>query len=91
MAYDPQRELDMTPDGEFRAAKRSPLSAKIIAYAVVVAVMAGAFAMAALALWVALALIPVVFAAVLVIVLTMRFRMWRARRSFSRERNIRPL
>jgi cell division protein FtsX len=33
-----------------------------------------------LALWVAMALIPIAIAAVLVVVLTIRFKMWQARR-----------
>ena len=78
----------MTPDGRFRTPARTPWSNRIIAYAVVLAVIAGSVAFAALALWLALALIPVVFIAVLVIVLTVRFKMWQARRSFSRQRDV---
>ena len=70
----------MTPDGRFTAPPRSPVSTRIIAGAVLVAVVAGGLAMAALALWVALALVPVVIVAVLIAVGTIRFKMWQARR-----------
>ena len=62
--------------------------------AVLVAVVAGGLAVAALALWFALALIPVAIVAAVVAVAMLRFQVWRAswrgRRSFSRERNLRP-
>ena len=45
-----------------------------------VAVVAGGLAVAAFALWVALLLVPVAIGAVLVAVLTIRFKMWQARR-----------
>lgn len=91
MAYDPRHTIDMTPDGGFRAPKRTPISNRIIAYAVALAVLAGAVAVAAFALWVALALIPVVFVAVLVVVVMVRIKQWRAKRaagSFSSQRDI---
>lgn len=80
MAYDPRLQLDMTPDGRFTTPPRSPMSTRIIAGAVLVAVVAGGLAFAALALWVALALVPIVIVAVLVAVLAIRFKMWQARR-----------
>ncbi len=72
-------QLDMSPDGEFRTPPRAPLTSKIFACAVLIAVIAGGLAFAAFALWVALLLIPVVILAVLVAVLTLRFRLWQAR------------
>ena len=80
MAYDPRLQLDMTPDGRFRGPPRAPLTTRIIAGAVLLAVVAGGVALAAFALWVALLMIPVAILAVVVAVLTIRFRMWRARR-----------
>lgn len=79
---DPQTriQLDMTPDGKFRMPPRAPITAKIFAGAVVIAVVAGGLAFAAFALWVALIMIPVVILAVVVAVLTLRFRLWQARR-----------
>ncbi len=87
-------QIDMTPDGRFRGPVRSSWGPRIIVVAVLVAVVAGGLAIAALALWFALALIPVAIVAVLIAVATLRFQVWRAswraRRSFSRERNLQP-
>ncbi len=84
--------LDMTPDGGFRQPARLPWTSKVVAVAVLVAILAGVVAFAAFALWLALALVPVVAVAVLVAVGTLRFQMWRARRrSFGGGRHVRPL
>ena len=83
MAYDPRLQLDMTPDGRFRAPPRMAVSTRIIAGAVLLAVVAAGLALAALALWVALALIPIAIVAVVVAVVTIRFKLWRARRRAS--------
>ncbi len=80
MAYDPRLPLDMTPDGRFRAPPRMPVSTRIIAGAVLVAVVAAGLAFAAFALWIALTLIPVAIAAVLVAFVAFRFKLWQARR-----------
>lgn len=87
MAYDPRLQIDMTPDGQFRAPPRMAVSSRIIAGAVILAVVATGLAFAALALWVAFALIPVAIVAVVVAVVMIRFKLWRARRrgSFGRE------
>ncbi len=80
----------MTPDGAFRTPPRIPVANRIIAGAVLLAVVAGGIAFAAFALWLALALVPVVIGAVLVAVAMIRFQMWRARRnSFSSVRDVR--
>lgn len=91
MGTDRRLQIDMTPDGGFRQPARMPLSTRIIAVAALVAVVAGALAFAAFALWFALLLIPVVAFAALVVVGMVRYRLWQARRSFSRERDVRPL
>ncbi len=70
----------MTPDGRFTAPPRAPISTRIIAGAVLLAVVAGGLAFAAFALWIALLLVPVVIVAVLVAVMTIRFKIWQARR-----------
>ncbi len=80
MDHNTRLQLDMTPDGQFRTPPRPPITAKIFAGAVLVAVVAGGLAFAAFALWIALLLVPVVILAVLVAVLTLRFRLWQARR-----------
>ena len=70
-------ELDLLPDGSYRT-RRAPIAARIFAWAVVVAVVAGALALAAVALWVALILIPVVVVAGLIAWLAFRYQVWRA-------------
>lgn len=73
----------MTPDGQFRVPRRTPITTRIIAGAVLLAVVATGVAFAAFALWLALTLIPVILAAILVAVGMMRFQLWRARRNAS--------
>ena len=67
----------MLPDGSFRP-RRPPVSARIFAWAIVIAVVAAALAIAALALWFALILIPIVLAAALIAWLAFRYQLWRA-------------
>ena len=55
-------ELDLLPDGSYRP-RRPPVAARIFAWAMVIAVVAGALAVAAFALWFALILIPVMVVA----------------------------
>ena len=80
----------MTPDGRFRSPPRVPVTTRIIMGAVVVAVLSGVVAFAAFALWIALTLVPVILTAVLVAVAVFRFKAWQARRSFGRNRDLRP-
>jgi len=91
MVKDSRLQLDMTPDGGFRTPPGLTLSTRIMAVAVLVAVVAGAVAFAAFALWIALLLIPVFLLAVLIAVGMLRFQMWRARRRAYAARDIRPL
>ena len=70
----------MTPDGQFRAPPRSPITTQIFAGAVLVAVVAGGLAAAAFALWIALLLVPVAIVAIAFAVLVLRFKLWQARR-----------
>ena len=81
MRHDTRLQLDMTPDGQYRTPRRAPITTQILAGAVLVAVIAGGLAFAAFALWIALLLVPVVILAVLVAVLTLRFKLWQARRA----------
>jgi hypothetical protein len=76
-------ELDLLPDGSFRP-RRPPVTARIFAWAVVIAVVAGVLAVAALALWLALLLIPVVLVAGLIAWLAFRYQIWRAGHARSR-------
>jgi hypothetical protein len=71
-------EIELLPDGSYRP-RRPPIAARIFAWAVVVAVVAGALAVAALALWFALILIPVMVVAGVIAWLAFRFQLWRAR------------
>lgn len=72
--------LDMTPEGEFRTPPPTPWATKLLRYAIVVAVLAGAFAVAALVLWAALIMIPIAIGAALVAYGAFRWRMWKLRR-----------
>jgi hypothetical protein len=72
-------ELDLLPDGSFRQPPRQPIAARIFAWALVIAAVAGALAVAAFALWIALILIPVVLVAGLIAWLAFRYQMWRVR------------
>ena len=80
----------MTPDGQFRVPRRTPITTRIIVGAVLLAVVATGIAFAAFALWLALTLIPVILVAVLVAAGMIRFQLWRARRNaFNSGRDIR--
>jgi fatty acid desaturase len=71
-------EIELLPDGSYRS-RRPPIAARIFAWALVIAVAAGALAVAAFALWFALILIPVVAAAALIAWLAFRYQLWRTR------------
>lgn len=68
----------MTPEGEFRTPPKPPLATRIMLWAVIVAVIAGALALAAFALWIALIILPVALAAACIAWLIWRFQVWRA-------------
>jgi hypothetical protein len=76
-------ELDMTIEGEFVKPTPPPLSARILMWAVIVAVIAGGLALAAFALWLALLILPVAFGAAVIAWAMLRYRVWRAQRSVS--------
>jgi hypothetical protein len=71
-------ELEMTLEGEFVSPPTPPLSTKIMFWAIVIAVLAGALTLAALALWVALLVLPIAVGAALIGYIMFRYRMWRA-------------
>jgi len=87
---DDGRTLDMTPDGQFRTPPQAPWAARILRYAIVVAVLAGALAAAALVLWFALLLIPVAIGAALIAYAAFRWRLWKLRRGYSSYPATRP-
>ena len=71
-------EIELLPDGSYRP-RRPPIAGRIFAWAVVIAVAAGALAVAAFVLWFALILIPVVVVAGLIAWLAFRYQLWRSR------------
>jgi len=84
----PPPELDMNPDGSFRAPSRPPLALRIGAVALVVAVLTGALAAAVLVFWFALALIPVAIVAAVIAWVAFRIQLWRIRRSARGQRAV---
>lgn len=70
--------LEMTLEGGFRDPPQPPLLSKIIAWAILVAVLAGCAVVALLALWVAAVIIPVALGAAVVAWGLWRYRVWRA-------------
>jgi hypothetical protein len=81
-------QLDMTIEGEFVAPPTVPLSSRILVWAVVVAIIAGALSLAAFALWLALLILPVAFAAAIIAWAMFRYRIWRAQRAVRGERGL---
>jgi hypothetical protein len=66
---DDRRTLDMTPDGQFRSRpgpRGLPFMERIFVGAVIVAAVAGGFAISVLAFWLAIFLLPVALVAGLV-------------------------
>lgn len=83
-------ELDMTLEGEFVSPPPSAsISHRILMWAIIVAVMAGALFLAAFALWIALMILPVAIGAVVVAWGVFRYRVWREQKSVSAQRNVR--
>lgn len=68
----------MLPDGRFRTASGPPLSMRILAGAVLLALIAGGLAIAALLISVFAVLVPVALLAAVVAWATLRWRQWRA-------------
>ena len=81
-------ELDMTIEGKFVSPPKPPLSTRILIWAVIIAVLAGAVSVAAFALWLALIILPVAVAACVVAWLAWRFQVWRARSRVSPQRDL---
>ena len=83
----------MTPDGAFvapPAGAASALPTKVIAIAILVAVVAGAIGFAFLALWLALQLIPIAIGAAVIAYGVFRFQVWRARKAALSARRVAP-
>ena len=81
-------DLDMNLQGEFVEPPRPPIQSRIMLWAIVVAVLAGAFTIAAAALWLAMVLLPIAVGAGAVAYGLYRFQAWRAGASISGQRNL---
>jgi hypothetical protein len=81
-------ELDMTIEGEFVSPPKAPVSSRILMWAIVVALIAGALSFAAFALWLALIILPVALGAAAVAYAMFRYRVWRAQRSMAGQRDV---
>jgi hypothetical protein len=81
-------ELDMTLEGEFVSPPTPPISSRILMWAVVVALIAGALSLAAFALWIALLVLPVAFGAAIVAYVIFRYRVWRAQRTVAGQQSV---
>jgi hypothetical protein len=75
------KTIEMDPNGSLQ---RASLMNRLVFWAVVVAVVAGAALFAALAFWLAMFLIPVAVGAAIVAWALLRFRMWQAGRGLRR-------
>ena len=81
-------ELDMTASGEFVSPPVAPVSSRIIMWAVVIAVIAGAVSIAAFALWLAMLVLPVAIGAAVIAWAMFRYRAWRAGQSIGGQRDL---
>jgi hypothetical protein len=79
-------ELEMTVEGEFVSPPAPPVSTRILMWAVVIAVIAGALSLAAIALWLALLILPVALGAAVVAWAMVRYRVWRLQRELRGQR-----
>jgi len=84
----PPPELEMTIEGEFVEPRSAPIANRILLWAIVVAVLAGALSIAALALWFALMILPVAVGAGAVAYGVYRYRLWRMQSALSGQRNL---
>ena len=71
----------MTIKGEYRTPPKPPFMTRVMIWAIVIAVLTGAFALAAFALWLALIILPVAIGAAVVAWLIWRFQVWRGNAS----------
>lgn len=81
-------ELDMTIEGNFVAPDKQPFINRVMVWAIIIAVVAGAVCIAAFALAVALWLLPVALGAGVVAYAMVQYRIWRARKAFGRQQGV---
>ena len=79
----------MTIEGEFVSPPTAPISSRILLWAIVVAVLAGALCLAAFALWLALLILPVAAGAAIVAWAMYRYRVWRIQKSLGGQPGLR--
>jgi hypothetical protein len=84
--------VDITLDGRFAEAPQPgipPIPARIMGYAILVAILGGGLAIGLLALWLALTIIPIVIGAGLIAYVVFRAQRWFARQgSFGGKRDV---
>ncbi len=78
----------MTIEGEFVSPPKPTIANRILVWAVVIAVVAGALSLAAFALWLALLILPVAVGAAFIAWAMFRYRLWRAQRTFVQQRGV---
>jgi len=75
-------DLEMTLEGEFVSPPHVPVATRLLAWAIVAAVVAGALFLAAFALWLAMLMLPVAIGATLIAWSIYRYRLWREQKAF---------
>ncbi len=78
----------MTLEGGFVEPPRPPILPRVMLWAIVVAVLAGALSIAAFALWLALLILPIAVGAAAVAYGVFRFQAWRGQQSVGSQRNL---
>ncbi len=78
----------MTLDGEFVSPPSPPVSTRILVWAVIVAVIAGAASIAALALTLALSILPIALGFAAVAYVVYKYQVWRGRGSIGAQRDL---
>ena len=81
-------ELDMTLNGEFVAPRATPITSRILMWALIVAIIAGGISFAAFALWLALLVLPVALGAAVLAWAMVRYRVWRAQQMGRARQNV---
>jgi len=78
----------MTIEGDYVPPPRAPVSSRILMWAAVIAIIAGALSLAAFALWLALLILPIALGAALIAAAMVRYRIWQAQRSAPGQRGL---
>ena len=81
-------DLEMTIEGEFVSPPQAPIANRLLLWAMIIAVTAGAVCLAAFALWIALLFLPVAIGAGVIAWAMYRYRMWRMEKEFGGQRGV---